>query len=165
MANGRERKIEQRKRTGELITVHESTKAAYEALPRPPGKLIRECCQGLRQHAYGFEWRYVSEDDLEEEVWLPHPTIGIRCSSMGRIERPNGQRCWGTLLLGYRRIGFKNVTGTRSFAVHRLIAETFHSNPELLPQVDHIDGDKDNNEAWNLRWVSPADNVRHAKHK
>lgn len=43
--------------------------------------------------------------------------------------------------------------------VHRLVASAFHQNPHNLPQVDHIDGDRKNNAASNLRWVSVRDNA------
>ena len=45
--------------------------------------------------------------------------------------------------------------------VHRLVAAAFHQNPHNLPQVDHIDGDRKNNAAANLRWVSARDNAAH----
>ena len=42
--------------------------------------------------------------------------------------------------------------------VHRLVGEAFIPNPDFLPQIDHIDGDKKNNDVSNLRWVSVSEN-------
>ena len=42
--------------------------------------------------------------------------------------------------------------------VHRLVALTFIPNPENLPQVDHIDRNKQNNCVDNLRWVTSQEN-------
>ena len=50
----------------------------------------------------------------------------------------------------------------KQFKVHRLVAETFIPNPNRLPQVNHIDGNKNNNAASNLEWISQEGNIRHA---
>ena len=47
---------------------------------------------------------------------------------------------------------------SRVRAVHRLVAITFLPNPLELPQVDHIDGNKQHNHANNLRWCTNAEN-------
>ena len=47
------------------------------------------------------------------------------------------------------------------FYAHRLIAETFIDNPKNLPIVNHIDGNKLNNNINNLEWVSCSDNTKH----
>lgn len=46
--------------------------------------------------------------------------------------------------------------------IHRLLAETFIPNPNNLPEVNHIDGNKANCALENLEWVSGSNNVRHA---
>jgi hypothetical protein len=57
---------------------------------------------------------------------------------------------------GYLRVALGR--GVQRY-VHRLVALAFHQNPHNLPQVDHIDGDRKNNTASNLRWVSVQDNA------
>jgi len=42
--------------------------------------------------------------------------------------------------------------------IHRLVGEAFIPNPDNLPQIDHIDGNKQNNAVSNLRWVSISEN-------
>lgn len=64
----------------------------------------------------------------------------------------------GGYLKGYKIISlWKNGTG-KMFRVHRLVAAAFIPNPENKPCIDHIDGDRANNHADNLRWVTAKEN-------
>lgn len=46
--------------------------------------------------------------------------------------------------------------------LHRVVAELFIPNPNNLPQVNHIDGNRENNKASNLEWVTGSENSQHA---
>jgi len=50
---------------------------------------------------------------------------------------------------------------SKTYRLHRIIAQTFIENPENKEQVNHIDGNKLNNAVSNLEWVTNQENQIH----
>jgi hypothetical protein len=55
-----------------------------------------------------------------------------------------------------------NNNGIKQFRLHRLVALHFIPNPNNLPEVNHIDGNKENNCITNLEWCTNLENIRHS---
>ena len=66
---------------------------------------------------------------------------------------------------GYQIVRIHDNGRETSKKVHRLVAETFLSNPDNLPEVNHIDEDKTNNSVTNLQWCTRKQNCQHSAHQ
>ena len=63
---------------------------------------------------------------------------------------------------GYYMVSFSYGNKSNPHRVHRLLAFCFIPNPSKLPHINHIDGNKTNNDLENLQWVTHEDNMKHA---
>ena len=117
------------------------------------------------------------------EIWKPIPGYeGIyEASSFGRIRTAygkkthsvmHGERVWKQRILKYKACSDYLKTGyrvtlwkdkkPRDLLVARLVCTTFHENLiETKMTVNHKDGNRLNNRAENLEWLTIGDNIRH----
>lgn len=65
---------------------------------------------------------------------------------------------------GYRFMYLARNGKRKMYKIHRLVALAFIPNPYNYEQVNHIDGDKDNNSVNNLEWCTGAYNMQHSFH-
>ena len=63
---------------------------------------------------------------------------------------------------GYLYVGLCKNGNIKYHKIHRLVAKAFIPNPNNLPQVNHIDGKKENNTVKNLEWCDASYNQIHA---
>ena len=113
----------------------------------------------------GWEGYYLSILDEEIKVFSSwgfpkgKPTKGTKRSS---IIIPGKRRELSLRISPYGYLRVDLGKGKQLF-LHRLIAETLISNPNSLECVDHIDGNKLNNQPSNLQWITRGNNVRKAQ--
>lgn len=86
----------------------------------------------------------------------------------GRIEALSTKKCFikpSLTVDGYPQVNVMTPlakNGYRhSIKVHRLIAMAFVPNPLGLKEVNHIDGNKENNHYSNLEWCTRSYNISH----
>jgi len=89
-------------------------------------------------------------------------------SNFGRVKSfvvtKKGRIRKGVPALGYPQVQLKG-NGDGSFEtgkIHRLVAIAFIPNPDNLPEVNHIKGDRGDCRAWRLEWSTASDNMKHA---
>lgn len=78
------------------------------------------------------------------------------------LNKNNKPMCQWTDNVGYKQCNLYKDGKKKYVRVHRLVAELFVPNPNNLPQVNHIDGNKLNNHYTNLEWVNNSQNTKHA---
>lgn len=63
---------------------------------------------------------------------------------------------------GYEIVGFCKNSKLKTIKVHRIIATAFIPNPENKPQVNHINGFRNDNRIENLEWCTSKENIIHS---
>ena len=80
-------------------------------------------------------------------------SLNYRRTGKERILKPQKNRC------GYLQVQLWKDGKAKNYLVHRLVAEAFIPNTDNLPQVNHIDENKQNNCMDNLEWCSRSYNL------
>ena len=98
------------------------------------------------------------------ERWSQIPNMHYSISSEGRVrnDETNKMKSMDVTSDGYHKVDLYSNGKRTSVRVHRLVAEAFIQNPNKLPQINHIDGNKENNNVKNLEWVNNSQNMIHA---
>lgn len=99
------------------------------------------------------EWR---DTYIYGEQYQVSNTGAVRNKITGHILKPHKDT------KGYLRVSLSKGNVRVTVKVHRTVAIAFIENPNNLPQVNHKDGNKENNSVLNLEWVSNYENMQHA---
>lgn len=90
-------------------------------------------------------------------------------SNLGRVKSLPRQGTYATphILVpskdknGYLHVGLLKNSIRKTKRVHRLVAEAFIDNPDKLPEINHKDENKQNNQVSNLEWCTRKYNVNY----
>lgn len=63
---------------------------------------------------------------------------------------------------GYKKVPLCKNGQQKQYYIHRLLAQAFIDNPDKKSCINHIDGNKLNNDLTNLEWVNYSENAKHA---
>lgn len=104
------------------------------------------------------------------EIWkiqdINFKSSGLLVSNCGNVKMSNFKdRKWGDNGNGYKLVNISELGTKRckKFYIHRLVAQHFLPKPlEHQTQVNHIDGNKENNCVSNLEWICPKENIKHS---
>ena len=100
---------------------------------------------------------------LKEKGFDVKPFHQYYVSSCGKVFGCTGRELkQETTNRGYKRLSLSINGKHERWSVHRLVALLFIPNPEQKLQVNHIDGNKENNNVTNLEWCSASENCKHA---
>ena len=108
---------------------------------------------------------------MEQEQWKPIQEFNgeYEVSNLGRVR--SMKRYYGMVgrimpqtiqRKGYYAVTFWMNNKAYCRKVHRLVIEAFTPNPDNLPCINHIDGNKLNNHVSNLEWCTYQANMQHA---
>lgn len=113
-----------------------------------------------------------------EEIWKD--IIGYeglyQVSSLGRVRSldrydSNNHFLKGRILKlsangkGYLKVALNSNGKAKTYSVHRLVLQSFIPNPDNLPQVNHKDENKTNNNVDNLEWCDNSYNLNYGTRK
>lgn len=101
----------------------------------------------------GFDGLYAITD--RGEVWS-YPKKDYRNPHNGKFLKQSKDS------EGYMQVSLHDNGKKMRGVIHRLVARAFIPKKEGTDQINHIDGDKTNNNVSNLEWCTGAENVAHA---
>lgn len=97
------------------------------------------------------------------KIWAFAPGFSAyQVSSTGEVKNDKGLLKPVVNKDGYRQCLLRIAGQRKNVLLHRLIASAFIENPQNLPVINHLDGNKLNNSVDNLEWCTVKHNHGHA---
>lgn len=104
----------------------------------------------------GFEGYFISENGTVQSFRSPNGRGLLKSTPKTLLQSTDSN--------GYKKVGlYKNGILHRNCKVHTLVAKAFIPNPLSLPEVNHKNGVKTDNNLTNLEWCSKKENMAHSR--
>jgi len=163
-----ERKVCQYNLNGTLIKTFKSLKEAHDETNIDDGSIVK-VCKGRQKTAGGYIWKYLETTERENpdvDLTTMKSIEGFpnyRVSSDGKVYSVSYKKFLKTQTNndGYETIQVTNKGVKKDFLMHRLVAIGFIENKDNKQYVNHIDGNKLNNDISNLEWLTNSENMKH----
>lgn len=122
-------------------------------------------CKGTNPTAKGFKWKYLDKPNSDQpencKIITEYPQYKV--SSLGEIYSIRSKKVLKAQKNsnGYLWVQFSVNNKKKNVYIHQLVAQHFIENADGKTIVNHIDGDKTNNNVENLEWVTQSENMKH----
>lgn len=109
---------------------------------------------------------------MSEEIWkdISNYEGHYQVSNLGNVRSIKNNKIIllkpykNTKRYGYLEVYLRLPGSKKTYKIHRLVAEAFIPNPDNLPQINHIDENKENNIVSNLEWCTAKYNLNYGSH-
>jgi len=96
-----------------------------------------------------------------QEVWKIYPeNKNYSVSNLGKVKNNTTGRELKIMNNG-KGYCIVSIQG-HPYKLHRVVGKCFIPNTNNKPQINHLDGNKQNNNVSNLEWVTNSENQKHA---
>lgn len=134
-----------------IIDLKISDLREYENNPRFNEKAIDKVAASIREFGFGCRIAIINNRYLITEkgdIYRLYKKGKLKIELQAKRKHSNGY--------------LRGVIDGKDVYIHRLVAIAFCENPKGYKEVNHIDGNKENNTFDNLEWCSRSENVKHA---
>lgn len=153
---------------GNFIKEYNSIKEIGRIFNKNPADISKICNNVKGKKTFSeYIWKFKEDEILENEIWK---SINIdnhifNVSNFGRVKSKNNIISYGsTSSNGYMRVTSQKDKVSKTMYIHRLVAATFIENKlnNKDQVVNHMDGNKQNNNVNNLEWITYQENSKHS---
>jgi hypothetical protein len=151
---------------GTLVASYKSVKEAEEKTGFKNAGIAR-ACKGNAKTYMKFKWKYDNEEDIKRVDGIDHSKWAIieefpdyKISRDGKVYSIKSD----TMMKGQKnslgmRVKLFINSESKTRYIHRLVATAYIPNPNMYPNVVHLNGDIEDNRVINLQWYSPSQSM------